>query len=78
MKYVFDMHKEIHSKDFLSKVGFMNIDREIKKVINDSFVAQIKSKNVALVEHLKQTLDKELMTEYNSFRTENEKRKCSK
>ncbi len=75
MKYVFDMHKGIHSKDFLSKVEFMNIDREIKKLINESFVAQIKSKNVALVEHLKQTLHKELMTECISFHTENEKRK---
>jgi hypothetical protein len=53
----------------------MNIDREIKKLINESFVAQIKSKNVALVEHLKQTLHKELMTECISFHTENEKRK---
>jgi len=53
----------------------MNIDREIKKLINESFVAQIKSRNVALAEHLKQTLHKELMTECISFHTENEKRK---
>jgi hypothetical protein len=75
MKYVFDMHKGINYKDFLTEVEFMNIDREIKKVIIESFVAQIKSKNAAFVEHLKQILDIELMTEYISFHTKNEKRK---
>jgi hypothetical protein len=69
------MDKKINSKDFLTKAEFINIDLEIKKRINESFEAQIRSKNESLVEYLKQILDTELKTEYMNFLTENDKRR---